>query len=277
MSRLTRHEPTPLRLPFGQQVYTHPMPDTQTCRSFWSQPMCTCGQYLLTWESKAVAWSNRSALPLDLIPDNQGIIAILADAIDGSYRFAHDALKPWVTVSPANRNGSITVRATPRLSLQGRAKTRRLQSAATMTLAVILDAPEERLVEVRSVGTRPKAMKPPPDSIIEIPSVRIVGTVPVAKPSPSRPVRPPMKAPTRLIVAPETPPDVDAPVPEILAAIRQKADVHPELRDYVVIPESSVPTMARLPGWVVRSPLVDHIRIVKPRLDSDEPFGGAST
>lgn len=263
----TRHVPTPISLPFGRQVYTHAMPDTQTCRSFWSQPTCTCGQYLLTWESKAVAWSNQPRMPLDLIPDNQGIIAILADAIDGSYRFAHDAMKPYVTVGPSTAHGSITVRATPRLSLQGRAQSRRLKgSAATMTLAVLLDRAEERLVEVGTSGTRPSRPKLPEPTLASAPAI--------AKPAwPLKEVRSRAR-PMHLVVATEPPPDVNAPVPEILAAIRQKADVHPELRDYVVIPESSVPAIARLPGWVVRSSLVDHIRIVKPRNETDEPFGG---
>jgi hypothetical protein len=79
--------------------------------------------------------------------------------------------------------------------------------------------------------------------------------------------------PPRLVVEPMQPPPVDAPIPELLAAVCRKEDVHPELEDYLVIPTGSVPEMEDLPRWVVRSPLVEQIRIVKPRLDVDRPAG----
>jgi hypothetical protein len=291
-----RHETTPavISLPAGQRTYMHQRPDGGTCRSAWAQPTCSCGMYGLTWETKAVEWSGHGRNPgdlvwmpdhrpgsgmrayspiLDFVPKNQGIIAILAEAIEGPYRFIHEARhSSYVGVGPSTPDEPITIHETRHLTLRGGQKTRRLQGLdASMTFAVMLEgADAERLVEVDARDARPRLIQPRKTT----PIATVQAPLPQSLAIPNAPLKTP---PPRLMVAsepPPPPPDVNAPVPELLAAVCQVEDVHPELDDYLVIPTASVPEAEPLPKWVVRSPLVDQIRIVKPRLKVDRPYGG---
>ena len=201
------------------------------------------------------------------MPKNQGIIAILAEAIEGPYRFIHEARHSiYVGVGPSTADEPITIHATHRLKLRGGQTTCRLQGLdASMTFVVMLEGvDDERLVEVGARAARPRLTPPP----------RVAPIAPVQAPLPQSVAIPaqPLKTPLPRMVAPEPPP-VDAPIPELLTAVCQAEAVHPELGDYLVIPTGSVPEEEPLPRWVVCSPLVEQIRIVKPRLDVDRPFG----
>jgi hypothetical protein len=249
--------PTAISIPSGQQVYTHATPDGRTCQSAWAQQTCSCGAYALTWETTAVARSGPQARVLDgtlvpgrpemtsappsrifdLLPDNQGVIEILAAAIEGPYRFAHNALSPYVTVGPSTRGEPITIHPTARLQLKSGSRPSWLRSVEdTMTFAVMLDQPEERLVEVgsKALPTRrqPAARQIPP----QVPLPQSMAMPPAPRKTP----------PPRLVVGPETPaakgpPAVDAPIPEILKAVCEAEDVQHDVGDYLVIPTESVP------------------------------------
>ena len=275
--------PASIRIPAGLQVYTHQTPEERPCHSAWAQHTCSCGAYALTWDTTAVAPSRspharaidqtgvpdhpeltfaKSSRIFDLVPDNQGIIAILAEAIEGPYRFAHHAFSPYVTVGPSTPDRPMTIEATDRLQLKGGHARRQLKGLEdTITFAVMLGGPES-LVEVGSTSlvTRPRPVVP---------------FMPRPAPLPQSLAIPPapLKTPPPLIVAPGAPPPADAPIPELLVAVCHAEELHPELGDYLVIPTGSVPEAEPLPRWVVRSPLVEKIRVVKPRLDVDRPLG----
>lgn len=261
--------PAPIRLPWGTQVYTHPLPDGRTCRSAWAQHTCSCGVYALTWESKAIAWSGQGFEGEDFIPieNNHGLIEMLAEAIEGPYRFIHEATNIYVGVGPSTPTQPITIRATPRVHLSGDAASIKLKGLTdTMTFVLMMDGSREVLAEV---GLK---RRPSPSRSLIGPSVA-PHTVPLPQSLAVEPSRRKTKLPTLVVApAPPAPHPVDATIPAIIEAVRKAEDVHPELDDYVVIPMESVPEAEALPRWVVRSPLVDHIRIVKPRLKVDRAF-----
>jgi hypothetical protein len=291
-------KPTSISLPAGQQAYTHQRPDGSTCHSAWAQQVCSCGMYTLTWETKALVWSGQGRNPadlvwvpdhrpgsgmrayspiLDFVPKNQGIIAMLAEAIEGPYRFVHEARHSiYVGVGPSTPDEPITIHATRHLTLRGGKTTRRLQGLdASITFVIMLEGiDEERLVEVDAKAI-PQRRTPK------------LGSAPVQPPLPqSLAITPePRKTPLpQLVVAPappavKEPPPVNAPIPEIIRAVCEAEDVRPDLDDYMTIPMDSVTDAEAkdLPDWVVRSPLVTHIRIRKRRLDLEYPFGGEET
>jgi hypothetical protein len=284
--------PASISVPADQHVYTHQRPDGRACHSAWAQHRCSCGAYALAWEMTALARSQpparaldgmlvpgrpdmtfaKSPSILDFVPKNQGIIEILAEAIDGPYRFVHEARHSiYVGVGPSTPDEPIVIHATRRLQLRGNHASRRLQGLNASTTFVIMmeGVDDERLVEVDAKAIAARRQQRLPVDPVQAPLPQSVA-IPHA----------PLKAPPpRLVVAPVTPPavkgppPVDAPIPALIAAVCQAEDVHPDLGDYVVIPRTSVPETEMLPRWAVRYD-VDRIRIVKPRLGVDRPYGG---
>lgn len=285
--------PAVISLPAGQQVYRHQQPDGGTCHSAWAQHTCSCGMYALTWETEAVEWSRSGRNPsdlvwmpdhrlgsgmrayspiLDFVPKNQGIIAILAEAIKGPYRFIHEARhSSYVGVGPSTPDEPITIHATRHLKLRGGQLTRQLQGLdASITFAVMMYGADGEWLEEVGAKAIPGERKP------VLPSAPVQAPLPQSLAIPHEPLKTP---PLRLVVAPEplrSPPDVNASVPELIKAVCQVEDVQHDLGDYLVIPMDSVTDAEaeQLPNWVQRSPLVTQIRINKPRLKQEYPFGG---
>ena len=86
-------------------------------------------------------------MPLQLIPGNAEILAILARSITGPYRFVHHALVPYVRIGPATNKEPITVTPSAALRLAPNGP-RTLQGlTATLDLAIVFQ-PSLHLVDV---------------------------------------------------------------------------------------------------------------------------------
>lgn len=231
-------------------------------------------------------WSQREyCVKLDLIPDNQGIIAILNNAIEGPYRFVHNALMPYVRVAPATETEPITIRSSPGLRLMlPEAEVKHLSGRdAVLDFAVMFSGSGEMLQELgrRAVmldsidPQHPLSHRPLPARGVPRRSFTLGTPRAVDVPEGGAPSRPPKPSPSavparkRLVVDPEPPVPVsfDAPVPELIDTVRCAEDIQPDLGDYLVIPEQSVPHDEPLPPWVVRSPHVQVMHVHKRRLD----------
>lgn len=206
-------------------------------------------------------------MPLEMIPHNREIIAILDAHVQGQYRFVHDARLPYVRIGPAHETAPITIRAAATLKLLGHGSTtKRLQGlGSTVDFGVIDDDGPIRLGEV-------------PWRIAALDHLDLVHRVP------SKPIehltraRPPSRAPTRqqavlhpsLKPVPASTPDVS--IPEHLHDVCTREDLHPELGDYLVVPRMSHLAFKVVPTWVVKSDYVEQVHVVKPRIGVDKPI-----
>ena len=96
-------------------------------------------------------------MALELIPDNQEILAILQQSIRGSYRFVHHALVPYVRIGPATETEPITITPSASLRLAPSVPKTVQGRAQTVDLAVVL-MPYLHLVEVTLLPPRRQAL-----------------------------------------------------------------------------------------------------------------------
>jgi hypothetical protein len=217
----------------------------------------------------------------DFVPDNQAIIAILKAHVQGPYRVVHHALMPYVRIAPSTAGESITVRSGPQLRLmrtddQAKELSGRDDVCDFAVIfqgsGVVLNELGRRATMLDSIDpAHPLSHRPPLGHGVPRRSFSL-GT-PQAQETPeggftATPSTPPIPTPQPQLViapAPVPPPTVEAPVPALLETVRQAEDVHPDLGDYVVIPEHSISPEEPLPPWAVRSPHVETIHVHKPR------------
>ena len=182
-------------------------------------------------------------MAFDLIPGNQEILAILAEAIDGPYRFIHAVNHHgYVGVGPASADIPLTIHATGSLQLQAQQTTRRLQGLGdSLTFIVMLEgADAARLVEISSSVADPRRA-----THRRIEPEHVFSAMPLPQPRPRRAPQTPLpvipapasrpRSPMTLVTPPKP---ASHDVPERWAAIQRAADVQPDLLDYVIIPST---------------------------------------
>lgn len=203
-------------------------------------------------------------MTLDLIPGHQELMDILAAQVDGPSRVVHDALKPYVEVQPASPGEAITIHAGPRLRLMPQAPSRTVRGAATVRFVILFDVDGVRLAEVSPPD--PRVLTRAPRAIhLGQPSGGVVPEGQALEGRASRARARPTPTPAPLVMAPE--PDrspAELTIPAAWIEVCAREDVHPELGDYLVIPQAMAVSDA-LPRWVVRSPHVATVSVVKPR------------
>jgi hypothetical protein len=196
-------------------------------------------------------------MTFDVKPTNSELSEILDAAVTGPCHVVNDSWNSYVQLVPA-LGASLTVRASDRLRLNDGAAVK--STDQPMTFVVMYDdaTMEMFLVELVSPGAR----------IVKKAAARS----PVEKPIKAPPRRPAKKAP-QLIVQPDLRAPVPAPVstgpmPSYYHDLRATHDIQDGLGDYLVVP-SDVSLPEPIPPWVVRTPNVSVMHVVKPRIPSD--------